>query len=64
MDISKLLPEHQNIMQDFISDKFGVGYTEEYKQKMYNIYLALADIPEKDWGKQSTVDALQEIDNV
>lgn len=61
MDISKLLPEHQNIMQDFISDKFGVGYTEEYKQKMYNIYLALAKIPQKDWGKQSTIDAIQDI---
>ena len=59
MDISKLLPEHQNIMQDFISDKFGVGYTEEYKQKMYNIYLALADIPKKDWDKQSTIEAIQ-----
>jgi len=62
MDISKPLPEHQNIMQDFISDKFGVGYTEEYKQKMYNIYLALADIPKKDWGKQSTLDKVQVID--
>lgn len=60
MDISKLLPEHQEIMRDFIADKFGIGYTEEHKQQMYNIYLALVDIPKKDWNKESTKQAVQD----
>lgn len=53
MDLSKLRPEHREIVSDFINDKFGVGYTQEAKEKMYNIYLALADIPKKDWNKPS-----------
>lgn len=27
--------------------------------ELYNTWLTLADIPEKDWGKQSTIEAIQ-----
>jgi len=58
MDLSKLHPDHQQIMQSVLSDEFGVGYTEEQKQKIYDSYLVLNKIPKKDWGKQSTIESL------
>lgn len=58
MDISQLLPEHQELMKNAIHlgiiDKPGL-------EKIYNAYLELSKIPKKDWDKQSTRDKLKEI---
>lgn len=57
-DISKLDPIHQKMYQEFISSEFTPN---EVPDELYNVWLTLAGIPEKDWGKQSTIDAIQDI---
>lgn len=51
-------------MIDFIADRFGIGYTDEHKKEVYEVYLKLSKLPKKDWNKQSTKDKLAESTNV
>lgn len=58
-DISKLHPIHQKMYQEFISSEFTPN---EVPDELYKVWLELSKIPKKDWNKQSTIDALQVID--
>lgn len=44
MDLSKLKPEHRELMKGVIADEYGVGYTEEQKQQIYNALIAQAEV--------------------
>ena len=54
MDLSKIHKDHREAMQEFVDDKYGVGYTDEIKQQMYDMYVKLNKIPKKDWNKLHT----------
>ena len=56
-DISKLHPVHQKMYHEFVASKYT---PDEVPDELYNTYLALAEIPKKDWGKASTLEAVQE----
>lgn len=43
--------------QEFVASKYT---PDEVPDELYNTYLALAEIPKKDWGKASTLEAVQE----
>jgi len=58
-DISKLNPIHQQMYKEFISSPYTPN---EVPDELYNVYLKLSKIAKKDWGKQSTVDAIQVVD--
>lgn len=57
-DISKLDPIHQKMYQEFVSSEFTPNQVPD---ELYNVWLTLADIPKKDWGKQSTKDAIKDM---
>jgi len=57
-DISKLHPIHQKMYQEFISSPYTAN---EVPDELYQTYLALSKIPEKDWGKPSTKEAVQQV---
>lgn len=59
-DITKLHPMHQKAYQDFISEPILKG--APVPDELYNVWLKLSKIPQKDWGKQSTVEAIQVVD--
>lgn len=55
-DITKLYPIHQKAYQEFISSEYTPN---EVPDELYEVWLALSKIPKKDWGKQSTKDAIE-----
>lgn len=57
-DISKLHPIHQKTYQEFVSSEFTPN---EVPDELYNVWLTLSDIPEKDWGKPTTLEQIQTI---
>lgn len=57
-DISKLHPIHQKSYAEFVASKVTPNQVPD---RLYSLWLTLADIPEKDWGKQSTQDAINEV---
>ena len=58
-DISKLHPIHQKAYREFVSSEYTPN---EVPDELYNLWLTLSVIPEKDWGKASTLDAIKVID--
>ena len=61
-DISKLHPIHQRAYQEFVSSEYTPN---EVPDELYNVWLTLSEIPQKDWGKASTQEAInqQEVGN-
>ena len=59
MDTDNISKEHKAVMQSILSDEYGVGYTNQQKQQILSVYETLNTIPKKDWGKQSTQDAVE-----
>lgn len=57
-DISKLKPIHQKMYIDFVNSPYTPN---EVPDSLYDAMLKLADIPQKDWNKQSTIDAIGQI---
>jgi len=57
-DITKLKPIHQKMYQEFVSSEYTPN---EVPDELYNVWLTLAGIPEKDWGKPETIDAVQQV---
>lgn len=57
-DITKLKPIHQQMYQQFVSSEYTPNKVPD---ELYNVWLKLAEIPEKDWGKPSTRDKLKSI---
>ena len=55
-DISKLHPIHQKAYQEFVSSEYTPN---EVPDELYNVWLTLSEIPEKDWGKASTQEAIE-----
>lgn len=55
-DISKLHPIHQKAYQEFTSSEYTPN---EVPDELYNAWLILASIPEKDWGNPETQEAVQ-----
>lgn len=55
-DISKLHPIHQRAYQEFVSSEYTPN---EVPDELYNVWLTLSEIPEKDWGKPSTQEAVE-----
>lgn len=55
-DISKLHPIHQQMYKDFVASEYT---PDKVSDELYNTYLALSKIPQKDWGKPSTQEAIQ-----
>lgn len=55
-DISKLHPIHQKTYKEFVSSEYTPN---EVPDELYNTWLALSEIPEKDWGKPSTQEAIE-----
>jgi len=43
--------DHKKLVEQFLSDEFGIGYSEEQKQKIVKIYEELNKMPKKDWDK-------------
>lgn len=58
-DISKLDPIHQQAYKEFVSSEYTPS---EVPDKLYEVYLLLSKIPKKDWGKESTKEALRVVD--
>ena len=56
-DLSKLHPIHQKTYQEFVSSEFTPN---EVPDELYNVWLTLSKIPKKDWGKESTKQAIDE----
>jgi len=54
-DITKLKPIHQKMYQEFVSSEYTPN---EVPDELYNVWLTLAGIPEKDWGKASTIEKI------
>lgn len=61
-DISKLHPIHQKSYREFVSSEYTPN---EVPDELYNVWLTLSEIPQKDWGKASTQEAInqQEVGN-
>ncbi len=55
-DISKLHPIHQRAYQEFVSSEYTPN---EVPDELYNVWLTLSEIPQKDWGKASTQEAVE-----
>lgn len=55
-EISKLHPIHQKSYQEFVSSEYTPN---EVPDELYNVWLTLSEIPEKDWGKASTQEAIE-----
>lgn len=55
-DITKLKPVHQKMYQEFVSSEYTPN---EVPDELYNVWLTLSEIPEKDWGKVSTQEAVK-----
>lgn len=55
MDLSKIHPDHRALIKSVIDDEFGVGYTEQQKQQLYNTYVEVNKIPKKDWDKPEVI---------
>lgn len=55
-DISKLHPIHQKAYQEFVSSEYTPN---EVPDELYNVWLTLSEIPQKDWGKASTQEAVE-----
>lgn len=55
-DITKLKPVHQKMYQEFVSSEYTPN---EVPDELYNVWLTLSEIPEKDWGKASTQEAIE-----
>lgn len=55
-DISKLHPIHQRAYQEFVSSEYTPN---EVPDELYNVWLTLSEIPQKDWGKKSTQEAVE-----
>ena len=55
-DISKLHPIHQRAYQEFVSSEYTPN---EVPDELYNVWLTLSEIPQKDWGKASTQEAIE-----
>lgn len=60
MDTDNISKEHKTVMQSILSDEYGVGYTEQQKKQIFNMYKELKKIPKKDWGKTSTVNKIKD----
>lgn len=59
-DISKLHPIHQKAYREWVGESELKG--TPVPDELYNLWLTLSVIPEKDWGKASTLDAIKVID--
>lgn len=57
-DISKLHPIHQKMYHEFVSSEYTPN---EVPDELYNTYLALSEIPKKDWNKESTKEKLNTV---
>ena len=55
-DISKLDPIHQKAYQEFVSSEYTPN---EVPDELYNVWLTLSEIPQKDWGKPETQEAIE-----
>jgi hypothetical protein len=55
-DITKLKPIHQKMYQEFVSSEYTPN---EVPDELYNVWLTLAGIPEKDWGKPETLGTIE-----
>ena len=55
-DITKLHPIHQKAYQEFVSSEYTPN---EVPDELYNVWLTLSEIPQKDWGKASTQEAVE-----
>ena len=55
-DITKLHPIHQKAYKEWLGQPILGG--APVPDEMYNVWLTLASIPQKNWGKQSTRDAV------
>lgn len=55
-EISKLHPIHQKSYQEFVSSEYTPN---EVPDELYNVWLTLSEIPQKDWGKASTQEAIE-----
>lgn len=60
-DITKLKPIHQKMYQEFVSSEYTPN---EVPDELYNAWLTLAGIPEKDWGKPETIEKINESTDV
>lgn len=56
-DLTKLHPDHRRVFEGLTPDAY---ISQEVIDKLYLVYVELNSIPKKDWGKQSTKQALQE----
>ncbi len=63
MDLSNIHQDHRALVQSILSDEYGVGYTDQQKEDFVKIYEALNEIPKKDWNKESTLEAVQAVDD-
>lgn len=59
-DISKLHPIHQKAYQEWVGEPLLKG--SPVPDELYAVWLELSTIPKKDWGKESTIEAIQAVD--
>ncbi len=55
-NISKLHPIHQRTYQEFVASEYTPN---EVPDELYQVWLTLADIPKKDWGKPETLGTIE-----
>lgn len=59
-DLTKLHPDHRRVFEGLTPDAY---ISQEVIDKMYVAYVELNTIPKRDWNKQSTIEAVQEVVN-
>lgn len=57
-DLTKISSEHREVMASLVPNAY---LTQETIDKIYEVYVALADIPKKDWDKPETIEAVQQV---
>lgn len=58
-DLAQIHEEHRGTFKDVLAMRAYSGLSDEQINYIYNIYLELKKIPEKDWGKPSTQEAVE-----
>lgn len=57
-DLAQIHEEHRGTFKDVLAMRAYSGLSDEQINYIYNIYLELKKIPEKDWGKASTIEKI------
>jgi hypothetical protein len=62
-DLAQIHEDHREVFKDVLAMRAYSGLSDEQIDYIYNIYVELKKIPKKDWGKKSTRNTIESINN-